>query len=790
METMKIYGGAQRPTGEGAGPNTRGRVCSPSASARFQLGQKVRWCASLGLAFWLAAIPSALAQVRPYIGYVYPAGGQQGTTFEARLGGQGLDGVNGALITGSGVQAKIVEYYRRLNNQDIQLLNEQVKELKRGTTSVATAMAPLMMTETPMMMAAAEKSPTAPADQDLSPSNLVARIEKRTREFVQTPACASISTLTLIEVTVAPDAEPGPREIRLATTRGISNPLVFCVGQVPEYARKPMLTATLQVLGKEAQALRKRPASEIEDRVAIPCVVNGQIASGEVNRYRFEARQGQKLVLTTQARQLIPFIADAVPGWFQPVLALYDADGKEVAYDDDYRFKPDPTLFYEVPKDGEYVFEVHDSIYRGREDFVYRVTVGELPFLTSIFPLGAPADSPVTLKMNGWNLGGATLTLPSKDAGPGLSAVVATRKGIVSNRAPFVWGTLPEGFEREPNNDPASAQEVTLPIVINGRINQPDDWDVFRFVGKSNDTVVVEVDARRLDSPLDSAIKLTDVLGKLIAFNDDCEDLGAGANTHEADSYFTARLPADGTYFVYLGDTARKGGEEYAYRLRISPPQPDFLLRAVPSSISLRPNSTATLTLYAARKDGFTGPIKLTLKDPPAGFTALPVTLQATQTMTRLNIKGPRTPSMEPVSLTIVGTAKVDGKEIVREAVPAEDRMQAFLWRHLVPASDLKVLVFDPNYELPPKRIARPRPPSTAPTNAVTAAQTAAAINAVAGTNLAAATNAALLAAANKAKFTKQQVTMRLRQLKVLYEEGLLTDAFYDAKVAECETPQ
>ena len=49
-----------------------------------------------------------------------------------------------------------------------------------------------------------------------------------------------------------------------------------------------------------------------------------------------------------------------------------------------------------------------------------------------------------------------------------------------------------------------------------------------------------------------------------------------------------SKLPADGTYYVHIGDTARNGGEEYAYRLRISAPRPDFALRVVPSSIGLR----------------------------------------------------------------------------------------------------------------------------------------------------------------------------------------------------------
>ena len=38
-----------------------------------------------------------------------------------------------------------------------------------------------------------------------------------------------------------------------------------------------------------------------------------------------------------------------------------------------------------------------------------------------------------------------------------------------------------------------------------------------------------------------------------------------------------------------------------------------------------------------------------------------------------------------------------------------------------------------------------------------------------------------------KQKFTKQQVAGRLRELKLLFEEELLTDDFYDLKAAECE---
>jgi len=748
------------------------------------------------LALLLALGCSALAQTRPYIGYIYPAGGQQGTTVQLRVGGQGIDDTTGVQVSGSGVTAKLAQNYRRLNFQEMQLLNEQLRVLRKETMS-GSARAMLMdVDSSAMMMSEAASNHTAAAEAQTAElrqeevRNLIDKIEKRTSEFNPTPASAALASIMLVEVSIAPDAQPGEREIRLVTSRGVSSPLPFYVGQLAEYSKPPMRTSTKQVLGKEAEALRKRAPGEAEDRIAIPAIVNGQIASGEVNRYRFEAREGQRLVITTLGRQLVPFIADAVPGWFQPVLTLYDADGKEVAYDDDFRFKPDPTLCYQVPKSGEYTFAIRDSLYRGREDFVYRIAIGEMPFVTSVFPLGGRVGAPANPKPKGWNLDGAELASLPADAGPGVHSLVVTRKTFVSNPVPFALDTLPEGFDQEPNNTVAQAQKVTLPIILNGRIDRPDDWDVYQFEGKSNETVVAEVQARRLDSPLDSILKLTDATGNLLAFNDDHEDLVAGLNTHAADSYLLVTLPADDTYYLQIGDTARQGGEEYGYRLRLSAPRPDFDLRVVPSSLGLRAKSSAPLTVYAQRKDGFSGPIKLTLKDPPAGFSAAPGTLWPTQTVARLTLKTDLLATPEPVNLSIRGTARIGDQELVREAVPAEDRMQAFLWRHLVPAHDLKVVVFDPAYQPAPKRIAHARPRPVAVTNTPPPVTTNPVPATLAGTN-AAGTN--LLAAGTnslpaKPKFTKQQVAGRLRELKLLFEEGMFTDEFYTEKVAECET--
>ena len=744
------------------------------------MNRKYDMIARFACPVFLVMAPLAHAQRRPYIGYVYPAGGQQSMTVQIRLGGQDLDDVNTVLVSGTGVTAKVVAYFRRLGNQEVQLLNEQLKELKSATVA-APAMAPAMAAENPAMVSSLEADQAAVANNQAPAQDLMERIERRVREAVQTPACASISSLVMVEVTIAPEAAPGLREMRLVTPRGVTNPLRFDVGQVPESSRKPMISASLQVLGKEATALRKRPPEEAEETLTLPCTVNGQIASGESNRYRFHANKGQCLVFSTQARQLIPYIADAVPGWFQPVLVLHDANGHELAYSDDYRFKPDPVILYQIPADGDYVFAIYDAIYRGREDFVYRITAGELPFITSIFPLGGPATVPPQPHMTGWGLTRAESHAPPTDTGPGIIQLAARKSGHVSNPVPFALDTLPEVPDHEPNNTTATAQKITLPVIINGRIDQPDDWDVFQFDGKAGDPVAIEVQARRLDSPLDSVIKLTDASGKVLAFNDDYEDLTAGTNTHHADSYLLTQLPADGSYFVHIGDTARNSGEEYAYRLRISAPQPDFELRVVPSSVGFAINSSATVSVYAIRKDGFTGSIKLSLKDPPPGFAATPVVIPESQLLAKFTLKGGPSPTPSPVRLAITGSAMIDTRETTHDAVPAEDRMQAFLWRHLVPATDLLALVFDPKSQPPPTRVPPPRPlplvgpPTPAPDPLPLVGPPA---------------PAGYPATPLQPKFTRSQIEGRLKQLKSLYQEGLLTDSFYDAKATECEAAQ
>ena len=638
-----------------------------------------RWHVIPGLALFLMMGPAVQAQqFSPHLGYVYPAGGRQGTTFQVTVGGQYLANTASAYVSGAGVQAEVVEYNRPLTQKEFTDLREKLQELQQQKEKDAATLKEI--------------------------ADIRAKILKNPPNRQGNPAIAETVTL---KVTMAADAEPGPREIRLAAPVGLSNPLLFDVGQLPEFSKPAARIADPQV-----ERFRVRfggppsiaPAKS-ETSVTLPAIVNGQVMPGAVDRYRFQASKGQRLVVAASARALIPYLPDAVPGWFQATLALYDAKGKELAYDDDYRFHPDPVLYYEIPQDGDYVVEIKDAIYRGRQDFVYRIALGELPFVTSIFPLGGKAGGQTTVEIKGWNLPVASLTMDAKDKGPGVYPVSARKEEWVSNQVPFAVDTLPECLEREPNNKPESAQPVTLPVIVNGRIDRPDDWDVLRFEGRAGSQIVAEVHARRLDSPLDSVLKLTDAAGKLLAFNDDHEDKGAGLTTHQADSWLCATLPADGAYYLHLGDAQHKGGPEYAYRLRLSPPQPDFELRVVPSSLNVRGGATVPLTVYALRKDSFSGQIALALKDAPRGFALSGAQVLENQDQVRLTLTVPPIALKEPLSLSLEGRAVIQGRDVSRPAVPADDMMQAFAYHHLVPAKEMKVAVSGRNMARAPLRI-------------------------------------------------------------------------------------
>jgi hypothetical protein len=598
----------------------------------------------------------------PHIGFIYPAGGRQGSTLELTVGGQFLNNANEAYVTGSGVQVSVARYIRPLTpaqandlREELQKVNE--KRQKGGLTSEET--------------------------------KRVTEIQEKLADFVRRPLSPAIAETVILNVTISPDAAPGRHEIRIGGQFGLTNPMSFFVGQLPEVSRKPDKVPQAFAVSNGATPPNRpvnRQAAAPTD-ITLPAVLNGQMMPATADVYRFHAAKGQHIVAAVQARELVPYVSDAVPGWFQAAITLHDGAGKELASADHFRFHPDPVLEFDIPADGNYSLDIHDSIYRGREDFVYRITLGEVPYVTSIFPLGGRAGVRSPIRVNGWNLPDTAVT-PDPKSKSGEIVPVSVRG---SNTEPFAVDSLPEVLAQDGANRREKAQHLKLPVIVNGRIARAGDWQFFRFDGRAGEDVIAEVEARRLDSPLDSALRLTDAAGKEIAFNDDFDDKSAGLLTHQADSRICVKLPASGTYYLQIADSQRKAGPEYAYRLRLSGPAPDFDLRVVPSSLNMRAGSTVPITVYAIRHDNFQGEIALQLKDA-SGFALSGAVIPSGADKVRVTLTAPRSQS-KPGPILLEGHSTIAGKDVRHVAIAAEDMMQAFAYHHLVAEKDWMVRV-------------------------------------------------------------------------------------------------
>jgi hypothetical protein len=303
-------------------------------------------------------------------------------------------------------------------------------------------------------------------------------------------------TVVTLEVTAAREVPLGRQVLRLRTPLGTSTAVALWVGDLLE-ARE------LEPNDRAAQA----------DTVAAPVTVNGAIfTDGDEDTFRFTARAGRQVVLRA--------LAVGLGSRLDPSLVLLDATGAVLATNDDFGETREPLIVYTPAADGTFLVRVSDSLNTGSPRHVYRLTVGEVPYLTSVYPLGRRKGSPRLVRVNGANLGAEAqgvvgASLPDS---PDLAPVeVATPAGEPMNRVQIAVGRYPESDEIEAGRHLAGAQAVRLPVTVNGRLHHTDgtpDEDSFRFTAARGQQVIISVAANQLGSPLDSVIDVVDTRGR------------------------------------------------------------------------------------------------------------------------------------------------------------------------------------------------------------------------------------------------------------------------------------
>ncbi len=174
----------------------------------------------------------------------------------------------------------------------------------------------------------------------------------------------------------------------------------------------------------------------------------------------------------------------------------------------------------------------------------------------------------------------------------GIGAVqLATTNGL-SNLHLVMIDDLPSVPESGTNKAVASAQELKLPVAVDGHCEELS-LDYYTFKAKKGQRVSVEVVANRLGSPLDPVVRLLNDAGKELAYCDD--DPAAGS-----DSRLRFTCPATGRYVIELRDIGYQGGPKYRYRLRVG----DFPLASAPFPLGARQGASAKLTFVGRAVDG------------------------------------------------------------------------------------------------------------------------------------------------------------------------------------------
>jgi hypothetical protein len=365
----------------------------------------------------------------------------------------------------------------------------------------------------------------------------------------------------------------------------------------------------------------------------LPTILNGQIMPGEKDEFELSLVADEKVCLQVVGRELQPYIGDAVPGFFNPVVKIFGPDGKECAFADDYGFHPDPILEFVPKTTGRYVLEIRDNLFRGRQDFVYSIAVtkgdGKRPYE----------------KLKIWNS-------PLKDDLKG-----RLFKGVVSK--------------------PKRKVRHRLNITEKGRY-------------------VFDLRARRIASFLDAQMTLRDRDGRILKTFDDVENtLHIGTLIQgECDPCGVYEFTKTGTYELVICDAAGFGGKDYFYELLVDKETPGVEVWMSSSGIAGRPWAGANIEFNVVRKGGFEGKVKLI---PPSDLRISPLEIPAGTNSLAVKISlSPREEYDTLKSVDIMAEVELNGKKTVIPVNVGDKYNQAFAWDHILPADSFMLYRYRP----------------------------------------------------------------------------------------------
>ena len=338
-----------------------------------------------------------------------------------------------------------------------------------------------------------------------------------------------------------------------------------------------------------------------------------------------------------------------------------------------------------LPADGDYVVELSDSRYQGGGRPVYRLVIGTVPEADEVFPLGGRQGETVGLELRGGMLTGVrtaattlsalagTRIMPARITSSALGSGASPASDLdLESLPPLVISSYPE--IREPADPGAGAPRAVAPVVLNGRIDPAGENDRFVIAVTPGQRMRIRVEASEFGSALDGVLQVLGNNGSVIANADDTNITLPARNGQQAqvlvnpDPSLDLTIPG-GTneIIVVIRDLENRGGIGFPYRIVVEPLTPDFEVIANESQVSVPRGGTASLGVTIVRK-GYSGPITVSVQDPPAGLSVRPGTIAAGQTAGALTLSATADASFPAAPLKLVGRGQATEGPIERLA--------------------------------------------------------------------------------------------------------------------------
>ena len=509
-------------------------------------------------------------------------------------------------------------------------------------------------------------------------------------------------------VTVAANVPPGNYDVRCLGKYGLSNRRTFVVSPIPEFTETEPNGGNDLPAWTEVESVKTNAAQE----VILPVTINGQSIGGpDVDWYRFTGVAGQRILLDGQCKRIDSHMDLAVTLFTESGTIIgesRDADAHESLVD------------VTLSANGQYFVKVHDALFASGPDYVYRLTIGPLPYLDFVFPPAGLPGSNDEYTLYGRNLPGgqpspvqldgrpldqlkARIGIPgdiigkltySSLIGPqqaGMDGVEyrVANNGFNSNPLLITPATAPTVLEDANNNSPAASQKLTLPCEVMGSFYPQRDVDWFSFDAKKDDVWAFDVYAERLGQSVDPALLIqrlsTDDKGEQkvtdITFVEDVTERNFNnrSGRHEfdertSDPSYMFKAPEDGTFRILLKDgvSSVKSDPRLIYRLAIRKPQPDFRIVAVPEgsseSLMLRKGGRDVIHIVAYRQDEFDGEITVSATGLPAGVTTEDIVIGPGNHYGTLILTAADAAPAGIGTLQLTAKASINGAEMTRPA--------------------------------------------------------------------------------------------------------------------------